>query len=559
MIVRIRLVNQKQGNILLSELAESRQSSTEDFMFAQTLAFLTRSIRQESRLLTHHAVRGAMVLLTLMLFFVQVIEAPRRGASGLFLVSSIANCCYFCLTLLGIMYFSLAITEEKEEETLPLLRMTGVRNFTLLVGKSMPRLAIVVLLILVSSPFLLLSITLGGVVPEQIIALVVGMMCYAFCLSQMGLFCSTICRSSQRAVSLTIVIWILLEFSGWLFTLFAFGSGQWNFLSLQYWFNQASAFLWQRSMWVASSEFLMFERGESIWHIQMTFHIGVALFFFGLSWILFEPMNQASLAQGAAASENITRGLATRTHGLRSLRCWDSALIWKSWQFLAGGWLWIAVWTIAMPLTSIGLVLGISVLVDERAAAEVYGITLMVVGCASFFILLALLFGNVLNREIYQQTLVSLCMLPKRRGKVLSELYLGLVPGLMAPLFCFGLGFVWMGAVEPQFIESFFSDVVVKPWTWALMGWLIMTVHIGTLLSVYLRHGSMLIAIAVCYFAIPFIGGMVIGVLGMIVVGAGAEFLLLYVLPLGVMLAETTVCVLIHRLILHRVEELAAK
>jgi hypothetical protein len=27
-------------------------------MFGQTLAFLTRSIRQESRLLTHHAVRG---------------------------------------------------------------------------------------------------------------------------------------------------------------------------------------------------------------------------------------------------------------------------------------------------------------------------------------------------------------------------------------------------------------------------------------------------------------------------------------------------------------------
>ena len=529
-------------------------------MFAQTRAFLTRSIRQESRLLTHHAVRGALVLLTLMLFFVQVIEAPRRGATGLFLVSSIANCCYFCLTLLGIMYFSLAITEEKEEETLPLLRMTGVRNFTLLIGKSMPRLAIVILLILVSSPFLLLSITLGGVVPEQIIALVVGMMCYAFCLSQLGLFCSTICRSSQRAVSLTFVLWILLEFGGWLFSLFAFGCRQWGFLLLQYCFNQVSTFLWQRSMWVASSEVLMYERGENIWHIQMTFHIGVALFFFGLSWVLFEPMNQASLAQGAAASENFTRGLVTRTHGLRSLRCWNMALIWKSWQFLVGGWWWIAVWTIAMPLTSIGLVLGISVLIGQRTEAVFYGITLMVVGCASFFLLLARLFGNVLNREVYQQTLVSLCMLPMRRGKILSELYLGLVPGLLAPLFCFGLGFVWMGAFEPQFIESFFSDVVVKPWTWALLGWLVLTVHIGTLLSVYLRHGSMLIAIAVCYFAIPFIGSiLVMGVLGMVLGGPGAEFLLLYVLPLGVMFAETTVCVLIHRLILHRVEELAAK
>ena len=114
-------------------------------MFAQTLAFLTRSIRQESRLLTHHLVRGALVLLTLSMFFSQVLSAPRRGASGLFLVDSITDCCYYCLTLLGVMYFSLAITEEKEEETLPLLRMTGVRNFTLLIGKSLPRLAVVVL------------------------------------------------------------------------------------------------------------------------------------------------------------------------------------------------------------------------------------------------------------------------------------------------------------------------------------------------------------------------------------------------------------------------------
>lgn len=531
-------------------------------MFAQTLAFLTRSIRQESRLLTHHLVRGALVLLALILFFVKVIEAPRRGASGLFLVTSITNCCYYCLTLLGIMYFSLAITEEKEEETLPLLRMTGVRNFTLLIGKSLPRLAIVVLLIMVSSPFLLLSITLGGVVPEQIIALVVGMMCYAFCLSQMGLFCSTICRSSQRAVGLTIVLWILLEFSGWIFRLFAFGCRQWGFAILQRYFNQASQFLWQRSMWEASSEFLMYERGENIWHVQMTFHICVALCFFGLSWVLFEPMNQASLALGASASENITRGLASRTHGVRSLRCWDTALTWKSWQFLVGGWFWIVVLTIAMPFVSIGLVLGISVLVDAPVHAAVYGSTLMTVGGVSFAVFLARLFGNVLNREIYQQTLVSLCMLPRRRGKILSELYLGLVPGLLAPLFCFGLGFVWMSAVEPRFIEAFFFNVVVRPWSWAIFGWLVMTVHIGTLLSVYLRRGSMLIAVSVCYFAIPFIGGMVMGVLGLLLGGLGpdgAEFLLMYLVPLGVIVAEASFCVLIHRLILHRVEELAAK
>ena len=188
-------------------------------MLSQTTAFLTRSIRQESRLLSHHLVRSGMVFLMLYLLVLQVIQSQRQSASGLDLIGNVTWCCYWCLTLLGIMYFSVAITEEKEEETLPLLRMTGVRNATLLLGKSLPRLAVVVLLILVAAPFLMLAVTLGGVVSEQIFASLLGLMCYAFCLSQVGLFASTICRNSSRAVSLTFIFWLLLEFGSWLFYL----------------------------------------------------------------------------------------------------------------------------------------------------------------------------------------------------------------------------------------------------------------------------------------------------------------------------------------------------
>ncbi|MDA1231364.1 MAG: ABC transporter permease, partial [Planctomycetota bacterium] len=265
-------------------------------MFAQALAFLTRSIRQESRLLTHHAMRGAMVLSALVAFFWQVTLSPKLSASGLMLVSKISSYCYYSLTLLGIMYFSLAITEEKEEETLPLLRMTGVRNFTLLFGKSMPRLAIVVLLILVASPFLLLAISLGGVIPEQIFALVLGMICYAVCLSQLGLFCSTISRNSQRAVGLTFVLWLVLEFGGWLLNLLAIGCKEWGMPLAQEWLDYFGNQWWDSSMWSASNAYLSFVRGDRILHLQMAFHLCAGLAFFLLSWLLFEQMNQASLA-----------------------------------------------------------------------------------------------------------------------------------------------------------------------------------------------------------------------------------------------------------------------
>ncbi len=530
-------------------------------MFAQTIAFLTRSIRQESRLLTHHAVRGAMVFLALVAFFWQVAVTPKLGASGLVLVNKISAYCYYSLTLLGIMYFSLAITEEKEEETLPLLRMTGVRNFTLLIGKSIPRLAIVLLLILVAAPFLLLSISLGGVVPEQILAVVLGMMCYAFCLSQLGLFCSTISRNSQRAVSLTFVLWLVLEFGSWLFTLSAAACKGWGLPAVQDVCEYLEEQWWQCSMWSASSHYLSFVRGDRILHPQMGFHLCVGVAFFLLSWLLFETVNQASLAQGAIASENITRGLKTRTNGLLSLRCWDAALIWKSWQFNVGGWQWLLISLVGIPAISLLVVVVISVLSDESLDPEACSATLIIAGAISFLIIAARLFGRVLNQEIHQQTLVSLCMLPKKRWVVISELYAGLLPGIISPLMCFGFGWFWLCILHVDTIANV-AEVVIEPWFWAGLGWLAVTLHLGALLSVYVRHGGMLMAIAVCYFVVPFVGGIVIGIVGMIISNVGntaAEVIFRYMFPLTLIVAELAACIAAHGLIFRRIDVLAGK
>ena len=530
-------------------------------MFAQTMAFLTRSIRQESRLLSHHAVRGAMVLLTLVAFFFQVVVSPRLGASGLMLVTKISDYCYYSLTLLGIMYFSLAITEEKEEETLPLLRMTGVRNFTLLIGKSLPRLAIVILLMLVAAPFLLLSVTLGGVLPDQIFAMILGMMCYAFCLSQLGLFCSTVSRNSRLAVSTNILMWMALEFGSWLLLLAAAVCKAWEFYALQHFLNDLAESWWHCTMWSATGEYLVFLRGDSILSMQMAFHLCTGSMFFVASWLMFESMNVASIAEGAAASENISRDLKTRATGVKSLRCWNAAVAWKSWQFLVGGWLWIAIGVIGLPVLSVGGLVLLLAINQENIEPEAIGVTLMVVGAISFVIMSARHVGRALNQEIYQQTLVSLCMLPRRRSAVIGELYLGLVPGVLGPVCCFGLGFLWLSIAEPGFMSDT-AEVLIEPWTWAVLGWVIMTLHVGALLAVYLRHGGMLIAVAICCFAVPFAGGMVIGMLGMILSGIGPgmeESILRYLFPMTLIIAEAAMCIATHALIYQRVEVVAGK
>lgn len=529
-------------------------------MFSQTSAFLTRSIRQESRLLSHHMVRGAMVAMMLFLLFLQVMETARFGAAGLTLISNVIQCCYWCLTLLGVMYFAVAITEEKEEETLPLLRMTGVRDVTLLLGKSLPRLAVVILLILIAVPFLMLAVTLGGVVREQIFSSLLGLVCYAFCLSQAGLFCSTVARNNSRAVTSTFVVWLSLEFGHVVPYLFSLGSSQWGLSGLTDDLSWLSSVWSERTMWQASRTYLMFERGASIWHPQMTFHLIVGSLFFAVSHQLFERFNEAAIAQGAVATTATSRGILSQTRKLPSRRSWSAALEWKSWQFVGGGVFWFLVWLIFLPVISVSVILFISIAIDEMAPAEAYAGTMMFVGVAGLVLAMGRVYGFLFNKEIFEQTLVSLCMLPISRTHLLRRMAVGVLPFAMPGIVCFAMGFFWMLAVERRFDEDT-AEMLAEPWFWASLTWALVTLHVGILFSVWFRHGGMLIAFAVCCIVLPFMGGMLIATLATVFrgIGGATEDFFQYVVPCFIIPVHFMICFVLQNMILKRVEGLAAK
>ena len=81
-------------------------------------AFLTRSVRQDSRLLSHHGMRAGLALLILFLFFTQTRLTSLRGAVGAGFAQQVVSCCYWFLTILGGIHFSSTIAEEKDEQTL---------------------------------------------------------------------------------------------------------------------------------------------------------------------------------------------------------------------------------------------------------------------------------------------------------------------------------------------------------------------------------------------------------------------------------------------------------
>ena len=174
-------------------------------MFTGVFALLERSLRIDARSWQTHLARlGLMLGIYVSLSFAFAM-AGRFGAPGLRFFSASVYLNVIFLTLLGVGFFSTAITEEKEEDTLGLMLMAGISPLGLLIGKLGGRLIQALLLIVVQYPFTLLAITLGGVSPSQVQAAYVGLGSYMLLLAGGGLLCSTLAPRSRTAGTWMVV------------------------------------------------------------------------------------------------------------------------------------------------------------------------------------------------------------------------------------------------------------------------------------------------------------------------------------------------------------------
>src|SRR5437660_990082 len=135
-------------------------------------ALFTRSLRDDTRSRAMVWSRAGMAGAILFVMF-QFHAMRFFGAAGRDFFASVVtlNAILICIAMLS--YFAGAITEEKEDGTLGLLRMTNLNPLTILLGKSTSRLCGGLLLLLVQFPFSLLAVTLGGLRWGQVSA------CYA--------------------------------------------------------------------------------------------------------------------------------------------------------------------------------------------------------------------------------------------------------------------------------------------------------------------------------------------------------------------------------------------
>ena len=175
-------------------------------------AFLTRALRVESRSLMATSLRLVIGLAVLLAIYSTHEWAGLFGAPGLVLFQWLTWIGLVLVVASGMLYFASAIAEEREERTLPLLRMTRLHPLAIFTGKYAARLIGSTQLFITPFPFVLLCITLGGVTWSQIHEAFVALLLSFFVATALGMFCSTVASTTGRALVGTvalIVAWLL--------------------------------------------------------------------------------------------------------------------------------------------------------------------------------------------------------------------------------------------------------------------------------------------------------------------------------------------------------------
>jgi ABC-type transport system involved in multi-copper enzyme maturation permease subunit len=109
-----------------------------------------------------------------------------------------------CLFVPAIVSGSLAA--EKERNTLQLLFVTRLRPWTILIEKLLSRLVPVTTFLLISMPILFVGYLMGGLTPEDLAFVYVGLAAAAFQVACISLFCSAFCGTSAAAFALSYVM-----------------------------------------------------------------------------------------------------------------------------------------------------------------------------------------------------------------------------------------------------------------------------------------------------------------------------------------------------------------
>ncbi len=323
-------------------------------MTSPLLALFVRSLREDARSRATYWTRGGLGFFLLLVMLLFALPSVWGNAPGRTLFSMVITIQAMVITFVGLSYFASAVAEEKEEQTLGLLRMTGLNPLSILLGKSTSRLCGALLLLVAQIPFTVFSITLGGISLWQITAAYCALAAFVFLLCNLALLGSVLARTTGGAVFFCLVVfglWIgilsLLKFTQFVST----------HLGTPLSFDAATSAMWTATPMARLTEVLGtgFHGFPIGWQFLSNLAFGVCCFL--LAWAAFErfcdrlsegapaiairtpPLPSPAPVQGAVAviTPPPARKLFRGIFASRPPRVWKDALMWKDFYFLCGG------------------------------------------------------------------------------------------------------------------------------------------------------------------------------------------------------------------------------
>ena len=490
-------------------------------MLRGVFALLFRSLRTDSRSVRIHLLWFCLLAVIYIALWSAQEMSSLFGAPGQIFFRYVVYLNAAFVTLLGVGFFSSAITEEKEEDTLGLMTMAGISPLGILMGKSTSRMFQVMLLLAIQYPFTLLAVTLGGLVPSQIASAYVSLFAYTILLANVGLLNSVLCRRSRDAAGLT-TLWLVgygfapaLAYAGYQYLIFTKG---WAVA------NSDQNLILTPLKWLSESTFLteLFVATESghtfAWSPQIVTNAVGGLCCFLLSWFLFRFVVRDP-APEASSRGFVARRTSRAWRWFSAGRAWNMSLVWKDFHFIGGGWAGVTIRGL--------LYFGLYVMCYFANRPSTWGQTPYtgwtlrwedVTWGFLFFshpllaIDIALCASRLFQEEIKGQTLSSLLMLPRSipdlaYSKVLG-CGLGLLPGVLA-----NLGGVLFLPGGPKLL----GEALREPGFWWWLMNLVLLIHLTVVLSLHLRWGALAMAFGLTT-GLMFLSGILIS---MMAIGMG--------------------------------------
>lgn len=377
--------------------------------------------------LTYQARGGVSVFVLFALFSVSFANSW-GGAPGRTFFTSITVLQAIAITLAGVTYFASAIAEEKEEQTLGLLRMTGLNPLAVVLGKSTSRLCGALLLLAAGFPFTVMAVTFGGISLGQIVAAYCSLTAYTFLLCNIALLGSVIMRHVAGASAFTALVLGLLLGGGPLLNAL---SRQWP--ALKAW----EGMLWDSTIIARLEEILTtgFMGAPIGWQVGSNVLLGVI--FFLLAWAAFGRFCDRAATGSVAGGEVVRSGIGTWLG--RPPRITGDALTWKDYHFMCGG---------RLGMRARGVLYGAAVLGALYMAIFQPGMDgdkrLLLHSLVAFIFSLDVggMAGRIFRVEIRDQTLSTLGVLPCTMREIavrkVRAFLIAAVPGGIA-IICIGL------------------------------------------------------------------------------------------------------------------------